>query len=37
MGEATLLDFLANDRPPSKRQIATQPAAITPSKLFENQ
>jgi hypothetical protein len=37
MGEATLLDFLANDRPPSKRQIATQPEAVTPAKPFENQ
>ena len=37
MGEATRLDFLANDGPPSKHQIATQPDAITPAKPFENQ
>ncbi|MEI8123071.1 MAG: DDE-type integrase/transposase/recombinase [bacterium] len=37
MGEATLLNFIANDRPPSRRQKATQPEAITPAKPFENQ
>lgn len=37
MGEATRLDFLANDRAPSPCPPATQPEAITPAKPFENQ
>jgi hypothetical protein len=37
MGEATVLNFIANDRPPSMRQIATQPEAITPGNLSEQQ
>lgn len=36
MGEATRLDFLANDRPPAKGPPATQPDAITPANPFEN-
>jgi len=37
MGEATRLDFLANDRPPAPCPPPTQPSAITPAKPFENQ
>lgn len=37
MGEATRLDFLANDRPPAKGPPPAQPQAITPAKPFENQ
>ena len=37
MGEATRLDFLANDRPPAPCPPATQPAAITPAQPFATQ
>lgn len=36
MGEASRLDFLANDRPPAKGPPATQPEAITPADPFGN-
>jgi hypothetical protein len=37
MGEATSLNFLANDRPPAPCPPPTQPSAITPAKPFTTQ